>query len=220
MNYIPKNTILFFLIFWGTIYNISAQQKVLIKTNKGDVKIILYKETPEHAANFLKLVKENFYDSTLFHRVITNFMIQAGDPNSKNSSSNDILGHGGPGYTIQAEIHARYIHKKGALAAARQGDASNPERRSSGSQFYIVVGTKYPQKYMPRFEEERGEAYTKDQLKAYEEIGGTPHLDGQYTVFGEVLEGMEIVEAISNTETNKADRPVEDIYIIDMKILK
>ena len=219
MNYIFKIYLLFVFSFFVALFDLSAQQQVLIKTNRGDIKIRLYKETVEHTANFLKLIREDFYDSLLFHRVIPKFMIQTGDPLSKNTESNAVLGHGGPGYTVAAEINHKFIHKKGALAAARQSDASNPERSSSGSQFYIVVGSKYPKKYMPRFEEERGEPYTEEQLEIYEKMGGTPHLDGQYTVFGEVIKGLELVEEISNTATNKADRPVEDVYIIDMKIL-
>lgn len=207
------------IVICTSISSSQAQQKVLIETNKGNIKIKLYEETPLHAENFIKLIKKDFYDSTLFHRVIANFMIQGGDPDSKNASSGATLGNGGPGYTIPAEINNKYIHKKGALAAARQGDNVNPERRSSGSQFYIVVGRQYPRKYLSRFEEVRGEPYTEEQMKAYETIGGTPHLDGQYTVFGEVIEGMEIVDKISAVPTNKMDRPIEDVIITDIKLI-
>ena len=207
------------IVFFAAVSFSNAQQKVLIKTNKGDIEVKLYEETPLHAENFINLIKKDFYDSTLFHRVIADFMIQAGDPNSKNAASDATLGHGGPGYTIPAEINNKFIHKKGALSAARQGDNVNPERRSSGSQFYIVVGRKYPRKYLPRFEETRGEKYTEEQMKVYETIGGTPHLDGEYTVFGEVINGLEIVDQISVVETNKMDRPTEDVIITDIKLI-
>ena len=191
-----------------------------MNTSKGEIIIKLYDETPKHKANFIKLVKEDFYDSLLFHRVIANFMVQGGDPNSKNASRYTQLGNGGPGYTIDAEIEPQFIHKKGAIAAARIGDAQNPQRKSSGSQFYIVQGGKYPRKYMPRFEEKRGKKYTEEELIAYESLGGTPHLDGQYTVFGEVVKGLNIVDAIAAAKTNNADRPLEDIDVINMKLIK
>lgn len=196
-----------------------SQQKVLIQTTAGDLVIKLYEETPAHKNNFIKLVNKGFYDSTLFHRVIKDFMIQGGDPLSHPSKQSTVLGNGGPGYTIAAEIDNKYIHKKGALAAARQGDQMNPQRRSSGSQFYIVEGRKYPAQYMERFAEARGESYTEEQLKIYETLGGTPHLDGQYTVFGEVVSGLELVERISKVETGANDRPKKDIYVIKMKLI-
>lgn len=168
----------------------------------------------------MKLVQEKFYDSTLFHRVIKDFMVQAGDPQSKSASKSARLGNGGPGYTIEAEIKSQFIHKKGALAAARLSDQANPSRRSSGSQFYIVQGRAYPQKYMPTFEEKNGIKYTDQQKIDYETLGGTPHLDGQYTVFGEVMKGLDIVDAISKVATNRADRPLENVYILSMKLLK
>lgn len=196
-----------------------AQQKVLISTSVGDITIMLYDDTPEHRDNFIKLVNKGFYDSTLFHRVIKDFMIQGGDPQSRNASPSKRLGHGGPGYTLKAEIRNKYIHKKGALAAARQPDDSNPNRRSSGSQFYLVQGRKYPKQYLERFEEARGEAYSEKHKEIYQSIGGTPHLDGQYTVFGEVINGLELIEQIAAVETKFADRPVKDVYIIKMKLI-
>lgn len=199
--------------------SLHSQQKVLIQTSAGDIVVQLYDATPEHKANFIKLVKKGFYDSTLFHRVIKDFMIQGGDPLSHPSKGSSILGNGGPGYTLPAEIDNQFIHKKGALAAARQGDQMNPQRRSSGSQFYIVEGRKFPAKYMDRFAETRGEAYTEEQLKIYENLGGTPHLDGQYTVFGEVVSGLGIVDRVSEMETNPNDRPKEDVYVVKMKLL-
>jgi peptidyl-prolyl cis-trans isomerase B (cyclophilin B) len=191
-----------------------------MKTSKGEVIIKLYSETPKHRSNFIRLIEQNFYDSLLFHRVIKDFMIQGGDPLSKNASRYKRLGLGGPGYTIEAEIKPQFIHKKGALAAARQPDEGNPKLKSSGSQFYIVMGRRYPRKYMSRFEEKRGSKYTEKELIAYETIGGAPHLDGQYTVFGEVMRGLDIVEAICSLPTNKANRPSEDVYILKMKVIK
>lgn len=199
---------------------IHAQQKVAIHTSKGIVVIKLYDETPKHRSNFIKLVQENFFDSTLFHRVIADFMIQAGDPTSRRASSKKMLGNGGPGYTLPAEIDNQFIHKKGALAAARLGDDTNPSRRSSGSQFYIVQGRTWPRQYMPGFEKDRGKPYTEEEKKIYETIGGTPHLDGQYTVFGEVIQGLHIVEAICKTKTGRGDRPIENIYIQKMELIK
>ena len=214
-----KASLFGFLFLFSAVFA-SAQNKVSILTTKGEIVILLYEETPKHRSSFLKLVQEEFYDSTLFHRVIAEFIIQVGDPQSKSSSKSTRLGDGGPGYTIASEIDNKYIHKRGALAAARQGDDINPNRRSSGSQFYIVQGRVYPRKYLPKFEESRGEKYTEEQQRLYETVGGTPHLDGQYTVFGEVIQGIEIVEMISKTRTGRGDRPIEDIMIIKMKIIR
>lgn len=161
--------------------NIKTDEVVVIKTPYGSIKVMLYEETKAHKENFLKLAKEGLYDSTTFHRVIDGFMIQGGDPNSKDSNPNND-GQGGPGYTLPAEIIAKFKHKRGALAAARQGDAVNPEKRSSGSQFYIVE----PEK-------------------------GTPFLNNNYTVFGEVIEGMEVVEVIAVARKDQRDRPTMDI---------
>ncbi len=205
-------------IFLATIC--VSQTRVELFTNKGKIVVQLYEETPIHRDNFIKLVNKNFYDSLMFHRVIKDFMIQVGDPNAKVTSNNSNFGGGGPGYTLEAELAPNFIHKKGVLAAARLGDDLNPTRRSSGSQFYIVQGRTYPRKYMERFEEKRGKNYSEEELKAYETIGGAPHLDGQYTVFGEVIEGMNIVETIAEMPTSPADRPLENVYIIKMKIVK
>lgn len=147
-------------------------------------------------------------------------MMQGGDPNSRNASRYKRLGGGGPGYTLEAELKPQHIHKKGALAAARLPDNENPSKRSSGSQFYIVMGRKYPRKYMPRFEEARGKKYNEQELIAYESLGGTPHLDGQYTVFGEVLKGLDVVERVCNAKTNSIDRPAVDVYILGITIIK
>ena len=233
--------------------------KVKIETTLGDIIVRLYDETPIHRDNFVKLVKEGYYDGTLFHRVIRDFMIQGGDPDSKGAPAGKMLGVGGPDYTLEAEIKDNLYHKRGALAAARQGDEVNPERRSSGSQFYIVWGQVYKenqlnqlgkqirmQKVQDVFNDlakahrdeimqmrrERNRAglqelqdqliakaenkvgkqgLTDQQMQLYSTVGGTPHLDGQYTVFGEVEEGLNVVEQIQNTATGRADRPTNDI---------
>ncbi|MDR0604424.1 MAG: peptidylprolyl isomerase [Bacteroidales bacterium] len=178
--------------------NLFAQQKtkstgtiVLLKTTMGDMKIKLYNETPLHRDNFIKLVNEKYYDGLLFHRVINGFMIQGGDPNSKNAPAGQQLGTGGPGYTIPAEILPQFKHKKGALAAARLSDQINPKKESSGSQFYIVHNN-----------------------------NGTPQLDGGYTVFGEVIEGMNVIDKIASVKTDAADRPIVDVKIISASIVK
>lgn len=237
---------------------------VTIKTTLGDIKVMLYDQTPLHRDNFLKLVKEKYYDGTIFHRVIKGFMIQGGDPQSKGAPAGKSLGTGGPGYTIAAEIvYPQLFHKRGALAAARQGDEMNPDRESSGSQFYIVWGEVYSQGKLGQLEKglrnmkeqeifnalvaqnkekvlalrksrdqaglmelqqellaitnakmsEIKEVLTSAQKEAYTTVGGTPHLDGQYTVFGEVIEGLDIVEKIQQTATGAGDRPKEDIVI-------
>ena len=233
--------------------------KVKIETTLGDITVRLYDETPIHRDNFVKLVKEGYYDGTLFHRVIKDFMIQGGDPDSKGAPAGKMLGVGGPDYTLEAEIKNNLYHKRGALAAARQGDEVNPERRSSGSQFYIVWGQVYKENQLnqlgkqirmqkvqdafnalakARREEimqmrrERNRAglqelqdqliaeaenkvgkqgLNDEQMQLYSTVGGTPHLDGQYTVFGEVEEGLNVVEQIQNTATGRADRPTNDI---------
>lgn len=244
--------------------------KVTIKTTEGDITVRLYDETPRHRDNFLKLAQEGYYNGTLFHRVIKNFMIQGGDPNSKGAPAGVQLGTGGPGYTIPAEILPQFIHKRGALAAARQGDEVNPERASSGSQFYIVWGQVYndgqigqlarqlqmqaEQSIFNRLAgehrkeimdlrrnrdqaglmelqndliaqtqaimaEQGGAALTEAQKQTYTTIGGTPHLDGQYTVFGEVEEGLDVVEKIQGTETMPGDRPKQDIQILSVEVM-
>jgi peptidyl-prolyl cis-trans isomerase B (cyclophilin B) len=186
-------------------------QKVLISTSLGDMTVVLYDETPIHRDNFIKLVNEGFYNGTLFHRVIKDFMVQGGDPDSRNAAANVQLGVGGPGYTIEAEFHPEFIHKKGALAAARQGDQVNPERRSSGSQFYIVQGKKISQVELNNIASRGGVFYTPEQIRIYEEIGGTPFLDQQYTIFGEVIEGLEVIDKIASVQTGSGNRPVNDL---------
>lgn len=219
-NYILNKQVVFGLFAVFLSLNCFSQTSVELFTNKGKIVVELYDETPIHRDNFIKLVQENFYDSILFHRVIKDFMIQVGDPRAKAFSGNTNFGGGGPGYTLQAELEPNFIHKKGALAAARLGDDINPARKSSGSQFYIVQGRKFPRKYMQKFEEKRGKKYSEKELKIYETIGGAPHLDGQYTVFGEVVEGMSVVETIAKMPTNLNDLPMESVYIIKTKIVK
>jgi len=261
----------------GSSQNAKAQTadketKVLIKTTVGDITIKLYNETPQHRDNFIKLVEEHFYDSILFHRVIKDFMVQAGDPESKNAEKGVQLGAGGPGYNIPAEfVYPKYFHKRGALSAARQADQVNPERQSSGSQFYIVTGKKYGkydlQDMEKQLSDQQGQAifdrlvaqnrdsimnlqlagdndgllklqdeliakteaelkengpfkFTKEQVDAYMDEGGTPFLDNQYTVFGEVVDGMKTVDKIESAGTDMADRPRKDIRIITMEIIK
>lgn len=242
---------------------------VELKTSMGDITVELYNDTPLHRDNFLKLVGEGFYDGVLFHRVIDQFMVQTGDPDSKKASDGQRLGSGDLGYTIAAEIeYPAHYHKYGALAAARTGDVYNPERRSSGSQFYIVTGRTMTERQVEAMDLKRKnqqmeqvfqqlamqhrdsiqamqKADDRDGLEAlrlqliketeekvnpvdlpeqikkdYVEKGGTPHLDGQYTVFGEVLKGMDVVEKIQKVATDEADRPKEDIRIISAKVIK
>ena len=242
---------------------------VTIKTSYGDMVAILYDETPKHKANFIKLAKEHYFDSLLFHRVIAGFMIQGGDPDSKRAQPGQPLGQGGPGYTVDAEFNPNLFHEKGALSAARLGDEQNPTKASSGSQFYIVQGTVIPssdledlridqmkfntafrqvmqnpanqplidtlnkiyltgdmQAYkkkifslVPRIEKETGMTLAKfvspEKIKAYTTVGGAPHLDGGYTVFGKVIKGLEIIDKIASVQTN-GERPLEDIRMVVM----
>lgn len=197
-----------------TTKTVAGEDKIVtIKTSMGSIKLKLYKECPLHQANFLKLVSEKFYDGVLFHRVIKGFMIQTGDPDSKAAAPGAQYGSGGPGYTVPAEINPLFYHKKGALAAARQGNEVNPYKASSGSQFYICQGMVMPKEQliqMGRFSDQA--------LKDYSTIGGTPQLDGEYTVFGEVLEGLDVVDNIGNTPTLPNERPKKDIKIISVTL--
>jgi cyclophilin family peptidyl-prolyl cis-trans isomerase len=206
------------LMFAG--FGFSQSTKVIIETTKGTITVMLYDETPVHRDNFVELADSGFYDGVLFHRVINSFMVQGGDPESKDAPEGKMLGNGGPGYTLPAEIVPKYFHKKGALAAARTGDQTNPQRRSSGSQFYIVQGKTYTDMQMDGMERQMFTTFSKAQRDAYATVGGVPHLDAQYTVFGEVIEGLEIVDAIAGVETGKNDRPVEDVKVIKMTVVK
>jgi len=179
----------------------------------GDIEIKLYNETPIHKANFIQLVKDKTLDGTLFHRVIKGFMIQGGDPDSKNASPGQQLGSGGLGFTIPAEFNPKFIHKKGALAAARTGGPGNPHKESSSTQFYLCQGKTYTKAELDAFVAQRGKSttYSAEQYKAYATVGGTPHLDGEYTVFGEVVKGLEIIDKIAAVATGRGDRPKTDI---------
>ncbi len=215
-----KKITIFCLLSLFAMASYAQSIKVKIETTKGDITVMLYDETPVHRDNFVKLAESGFYEGLLFHRVISNFMIQGGDPQSKGAPSGKNLGNGGPGYTLPAEIIPKHFHKKGALAAARQGDATNPQRRSSGSQFYIVQGRKYTDMQLDSMEKQLMTEFTKEQRDSYAEVGGVPHLDAQYTVFGEVTEGLSNVDAIGGVKTVKNDRPEEDVKIIKMTVIK
>lgn len=194
--------------------------KVLLKTSMGDITIALYDETPLHKENFIKLVNDKYYDGVLFHRIIQNFMIQTGDPESKNAKAGQMLGNGGPGYTIPAEFVPECYHKRGAVAAARMGDNVNPKKESSGSQFYIVDGQVFNTAMLNRVIQMTKKTFSQEQINTYTSIGGAPHLDGDYTVFGEVISGMEVVDKIAAQAKDGRDRPVQDIKIISAEVLK
>ena len=206
----------------STIRKKDRKKDVLLLTNFGDIVLRLSDSTPLHRDNFLKLVKKGYYDSVLFHRVIYNFMIQAGDPNSKHAKPGQLLGGGGPGYRIPAEFRTTLFHKKGVIAAARD---NNPEKASSGSQFYIVQGKIFSDAGLDSVEIFRlnGRKIPVEQREVYKTIGGTPHLDQSYTVFGEVVKGMDVVDKIAATPTSKGpdtDRPLEDVRIVKAKLIK
>ena len=217
-----KKFLLAALIFAGL--TCTAQQKkessccsndketvVVIKTNMGTIKAKLYNDTPKHRDNFIKLVNEGWYNGSPFHRVINEFMIQGGQ---------NADGRLDPGYTVPAEFKENHFHKKGALAAARQGDQVNPKKASSGSQFYIVQGKVYDDKWLDVFENRYGKVLSAKQRQAYKTVGGTPHLDGDYTVFGEVTEGLDVVDKIAAVKTGYMDVPVDPVTIISVTIEK
>lgn len=195
----------------------AQKYRAYLTTEDGTITMMLYDQTPLHRDNFIKLCKEKFYDSTLFHRVIPQFMIQAGDPESRRATPEQMLGSGSNGYRIPAEFNNDYIHKRGALAAARD---NNPEKASSGCQFYIVDGKKFPEAELTTIQSRTGATYTDAQKKVYETSGGAPHLDGNYTVFGEVIDGMDIVDKIAAQARNKMDRPDSDQRILKLKVKK
>lgn len=201
------------------------KRDVELITNYGNIVLRLSDSTPLHRDNFLRLIKSGFYDSVLFHRVIQHFMIQSGDPDSKHALAGAPLGDGGPSYTIPAEFRASLFHKKGALAAAREGDDVNPSKASSASQFYIVQGKKFSDAGLDSLEKYRlkGRKIPTDQREIYKTIGGTPHLDQNYTVFGEVVSGMDVVEKIAAVPTSRGadrDRPLQDVRIMKAKLIK
>ena len=184
---------------------------VKIETSYGNMVVKLYNETPLHRDNFIKLVKNGTYDGLIFHRVINQFMIQGGDPNSRDAKPGQMLGDGELGYTIPAEFVPGLYHKKGALAAARRGDEVNPQKASSSCQFYIVQGTTWDANRLKMVEQRMGKSFTPEQAEVYATQGGTPFLDGDYTVFGEVVEGMEVIDKIAAVQCGPADRPIEDV---------
>ena len=194
--------------------------KVVFKTSMGNITIALYDNTPLHKENFLKLVKDNYYDGVLFHRIIQGFMIQTGDPDSKGAPAGKMLGNGGPDYTIPAEFRKENYHKRGAVAAARQGDQVNPTKASSGSQFYIVDGKTFTKDQLNQITMAYGTSFTDEQTQIYTTVGGAPFLDMQYTVFGEVVEGMDVVDRIAAQQKDRFDRPVNDIKIISTTIVE
>lgn len=194
--------------------------RVEMQTSSGNIVILLYDDTPLHRDNFIKLAGEGVYDGTLFHRVIKGFMIQGGDPDSKNAKAGQMLGEGDLGYKIPAEFRENHINKRGALCAARQGDDVNPKKESSASQFYIVQGRKWSDGEMNMMEQRFGKKYSDEHRNIYAEEGGAPHLDGDYTVFGEVLEGMDVVDKIAAVKTDPMDRPLEDVRILSVKVIK
>jgi len=194
--------------------------RVLIKTDSGSIILVLYEETILHKENFLKLTKEGYFDGQLFHRLIKDFMIQGGDPASKSAGTRQILGLGGPGYTIPAEINPKYYHKKGALAAARKDDSVNPTKSSSGSQFYIVQGSLFTKKQLDLMVERKMHVpFSKAEIQTYTKIGGAPHLDGDYTVFGEVIKGLNVLDKLMNVQVDANNRPLKDIKFT-IKILE
>ena len=205
-----------FLMISSTGCEENGPARVIMHTDYGDMVIELSDSTPGHRDNFLKLASEGFYNDLLFHRVIDGFMIQGGDPESKDATPGARLGSGGPGYTIDAEMRADHLHFKGALAAARQGDQANPARKSSGSQFYIVHGKKWDDATLDRIEQQphmqiAGFTFSDSARTVYKEIGGTPFLDMNYTVFGQVTEGLNIIDSIATVRTLQGDRPAEDV---------
>ena len=192
---------------------------IRIETLQGNMVFRLYDETPIHRDNMIKLVEEGYFDGQLFHRIISDFMIQGGDPHSRGAKPGQRLGQGGPGYTLEAEFHDHLIHKKGVLAAARKGDSENPEKRSSGSQFYIVQGSVLTPQQLDIMARRGMGPFSEAAIEAYTTIGGSPHLDGGYTVFGEMVEGWEVLDRIAAVETNAYDRPVQDV-IFTIKVVK
>lgn len=219
-----------FSLFCFSQQNIKLKKKdrkrdVELVTTEGNIFLRLYDSTPLHRDNFLRLVKSGYYDSILFHRVIKNFMIQSGDPNSKHAVAGQPLGNGGPRYTVPAEFRTTIFHKRGVLAAAREGDNVNPIKASSASQFYIVQGRTFTDKEIDSIEVVRLHGYKipADHRTVYKTIGGTPQLDQNYTVFGEVVSGMDVVDKIASVQTSKGedrDRPLQDVRIIKAKLVK
>ena len=216
-------------VLFGSLISVAqtSTTEVLFETTEGNIRIALYDETPLHRDNFLKLTRMHVYDSLLFHRVIKNFMIQSGDTNSKNAKPGQRLGTGDFDYTLEPEFRLpQIIHRRGCVAMAREPDAVNPDMRSSACQFYIVWGKRFSSAEIEKAQERldtmtHGRVkLTQEMIKVYKSVGGTPHLDGQYTVFGEVTEGLDVVERIQKAETDEFDRPFEDIRILRATVTK
>lgn len=212
-----KNTLLLTILLSLCLSSFAQKYRAIITTEYGKIELFLYDKTPQHRDNFVKLAKKHFYDGTLFHRVIPEFMIQGGDPQSIKSKKGAALGEGDVGYRVPAEFVPEYVHKRGVLAAARD---NNPEKSSSGCQFYITVGKKYTDAELDNIEKRTGKKYTEAQRTIYKTVGGTPHLDGGYTVYGEVTSGMDIVDKIVGQERNGMDRPNKDQEIIKLRVKK
>ena len=212
--------LLLFLLLFTTVFLTgceSGPKRALIETSMGDMTLELYDSTPKHRDNFVKLAEEGFYDGTLFHRVIPGFMIQGGDPMSKDAGPGTPLGGGGPGYLIDAEIGAP--HLAGAVAAARTGGAGNPDKQSSGSQFYVVTGQQQSAAALDQYERIKGVKYSEAQRQAYTDQGGRPDLDQEYTVFGQLIEGLEVAKSIEQVATGSQNRPQQDVVIERITIL-
>ena len=211
-KYEAMRKILFLGLFFAILSTFSCNRGptyVLITTSLGDIKVLLYDDTPRHRDNFIQLVEDEFYNGTLFHRVIPGFMVQGGDPTSKGAAPGVNLGNGGPGYTLEEEIGKPHI--RGTLCAARTPDAGNPQRRSSGSQFFIVTGQRQTDQSLDRWENTHRIQYNEAQRELYKTYGGRPDLDTQYTVFGEVVEGITVADAIANVQKDGANRPIQDV---------
>ena len=216
-----KRLLLFALLLSALLIGACKQEKetrVVIQTTMGNIQVKLYDSTPKHRDNFIKLAEQGFYEGLLFHRVIRDFMIQTGDPNSRNAPMDSVLGAGGPGYTIPAEMKAPLI--RGALAAVRFNDMVNPSRASNGSQFFLIQGSPQTEETLNQVEQVWKKKFTPEQRKLYIEKGGVPQLDGIYTVFGEVELGIDVVDKIGAVPRNAADRPLEDIRILKVTVEK
>ena len=216
-----------FAAFLGNSQVLVKQQKESFKgtrvemvTNYGRIVLLLYDETPLHRDNFIKLATNRVFDGLLFHRVIEKFMIQGGDPTSKDAEPGKMLGDGTLGYNVPAEFRPELFHKRGALCAAREGDMVNPKKESSASQFYIVQGRVWNTEELDNLQKRMKREIPAEQRDVYTTIGGTPFLDGEYTVFGEVIEGMEVVDKIAAVKCDKNDRPLEDVRIEKVIVIK
>ena len=213
-----KKTVLTFLaLITITVAAIAQKNKLRIETDYGNIVIMLYDNTPLNTSNMVKLAKEHYYDGTLFHRCIPKFMIQGGDSTSKNAKPGQMLGEGGLGYTVPAEINDTNYHKRGALGVARD---NRPDKAGSACQFYLVVGKTFTDEELDNMSKRTGRKYTVEQREMYKKNGGTPHLDGNYTVFGEVIEGMDVVDKIANEPRNAQDRPNKDIRMNAVRLIK